>query len=106
MFKAKNQEKRVEMKRRLVYFAVIIILIVGLIIPFSLIVNNSMVLSRIYYEINYKGDLQNLETIIEKSELFEYDKYCKYRDSWGEGPINNSDCYYCYIDKDFIEFFL
>ncbi len=106
MFKAKNQEKRVEMKRRRVYLPVIIIgiiIIAGIIIPFSLIINNSMVLSRIYYEINYKGDLQNLETIIEKSELFEYDKYCKYRDSWGEGPINNSDYYYSYIDKEFIE---
>jgi len=90
------------MKRKLVYIPIIII-ITGLIITFSIIINNSIILTRIYYKINYKGDTQNLETLIEKSELFEYDKYCKYRDSWGEGPINNSDCYYCYIDKDFIE---
>ncbi len=90
------------MKRKLVYIPVIII-IIGLILTFSLIINNSIILTRIYYNINYKGNVQNFESLIEKSELFEYEKYCKYRDSWGEGPINNSDCYYCYIDKDFIE---
>ncbi len=95
------------MKRRRTYLLVIIIgiIIAGLVIPFSLIINNSIALSRIYYEINYKGDLENLETIIEKSELFEYDNYCKYRDSWGEGPLNISDYSYSYyfIDKEFIE---
>ncbi len=99
-------EKRVEMKIKRVHILALILgitIIIGVIIPFSLINNNSIILTRIYYKINYKGDTQNLETLIEKSELFEYDKYCKYRDSWGEGPINNSDCYYCYIDKDFIE---
>ncbi|MFX1476553.1 MAG: hypothetical protein ACFFCI_00345 [Promethearchaeota archaeon] len=44
-----------------------------------------------------------METIIEKSELFEYEKYCKYRDSWGEGPLNTSDYYYKNIDREFIE---
>ncbi|MFX1477623.1 MAG: hypothetical protein ACFFCI_05795 [Promethearchaeota archaeon] len=62
-----------------------------------------MILTRIYYKINYKGDIQNFENIIEKSELFEYQKYCKYRDSWGEGPINNSEYYR--IDKKFIDTF-
>jgi hypothetical protein len=93
------------MKTKRVYIPVIIIVITiaGLIIPFSLILNNSIILSRIYYEINYKGNVQNLETIIEKSELFEYEKYCKYRDSWGEGPLNNSDYYYTNIDREIIE---
>jgi len=94
------------MKRKGLYLPVIIIgiiIVAGLIIPFSLVVNNSIVLSRIYYEINHKGDVQNLESIIERSELFEFDKYCKYRDSWGEGPVNNSDYYYRYIDNELIE---
>ena len=94
------------MKRKRVYIPALIIgitIITGLIIPFSLIYNNSIILTRIYYKINYKGDTQNLETIIEKSELFGYEKYCRYRDSWGEGPINDSGCYYCYVDKDFKE---
>jgi len=90
------------MKRKLVYIPVIII-ITGLILTFSLIINNSIILTRIYYKINYKGNMQNFESLIEKSEVFEYEKYCKYRDSWGEGPINNSDYYYRYMDKDLIE---
>jgi hypothetical protein len=95
------------MNSRRVYFLIItivIILIAGVIIPLSLIKNNSIALSRIYYEIDYKGNVQNFETIVEKSELFEYDAYCKYRDSWGEGPLNSSDYgYYSNIDRELIE---
>ncbi|NVM38327.1 MAG: hypothetical protein HWN81_22220, partial [Candidatus Lokiarchaeota archaeon] len=73
----------------------------GLIIAFSLIINNSIILTRIYYIINYKGNFQNFDSIIEKSELFEYQKYCKYRNFWGEGyNISGSDNY---IDREFIE---
>ena len=90
------------MKRKLVYIPVIII-ITGLIIAFSLIINNSVILTRIYYKINYKGNVQNFESIIEKSELFEYQKYCKYRDSSGE-VHNVGDVDYLYrIDREFIE---
>lgn len=32
---------------------------------------------------------------IEKSEVFEYEKYCKYRDSWGEGPIIDKELKIC-----------
>ncbi|MBA7641906.1 hypothetical protein ES703_49592 [subsurface metagenome] len=90
------------MKRKLVYIPVIII-ITGLILTFSLIINNSVILTRIYYKINYKGNVQNFESIIEKSELFEYQKYCKYRDSSGE-VHNVGDVDYLYrIDREFIE---
>lgn len=47
--------------------------------------------------------MHNLEAVIEKSELFDYEKYCKYRDSWGEGPLNTSDSYYRNIDRKFVE---
>ena len=90
------------MKRKLVYIPIIII-ITGLIIAFSLIVNNSIILTRIYYKINYEGDFQNFESIIEKSEYFEYQEYCKYRDYGGE-VHNVSDVDYLYhIDREFIE---
>jgi len=90
------------MKRKLVYIPVIII-ITGLIIAFSLIINNSIISTRIYYKINYKGNVQNFESIIEKSELFEYQKYCKYRDYSGE-VHNVGDVDYLYhIDREFIE---
>ncbi|MHA2127358.1 MAG: hypothetical protein ACXABO_14385 [Promethearchaeota archaeon] len=96
-----------KIKRKRAYILVIIIVIIiiaGLIIPLSLIINNSIILTRIYYDINYKGSVQNLETIIEKSELFEYEKYCKYRDYEGVVHNNISDVDYLYhIDRDFIE---
>ena len=94
------------MRKKLLYLSVIIVVIItaGVIIPIILIINNSIALSGIYYEINYKGTVQNFETLIEKSELFEYKKYCKYRDSWGEGPLNTSDYYYySNIDREFID---
>ena len=93
------------MNRKLVKISAIIIIVglAGIIIPISLIINNSRILSRIYYEINYNGSVQNLEPLIEKSELFEYEKYCKYRNSWGEGPLNTSGYYYKNIDREFIE---
>ncbi len=70
------------MKRKLVS-VLLLIIIIGIIIPFSLIINNFTILTRIYYKINYDVHIQNSESIIEKSELFEYQKYCKYRDDWG-----------------------
>jgi len=90
------------MKRKLVYIPIIII-ITGLILTFSIIINNSIILTRIYYKINYKGNIHNLESLIEKSELFEYQKYCLCRDSWG--VYNLSDVgYYYHIDREFIDF--
>ena len=81
----------------------VVIITAGVIIPIILIINNSIALSGIYYEINYKGTVQYFEAVIEKSELFEYKKYCKYRDSWGEGPLNTSEYYYNDIDREFID---
>jgi len=74
---------------------------IGIIIPSSLIINHFTILTRIYYRVNYKGNIQNFENLIEKSELFEYQKYCNYRTFMGEGynisGANN------YIDREFIE---
>lgn len=91
------------MKRKLVN-VLIIIIIIGLIIAFSLIINNFIILTRIYYKINYEANIQNSESIIEKGELFEYQKYCKYRDDWwGEvHNVSNSDYYY-HIDRELTE---
>ncbi len=88
------------MNRKRVY-VVIIIIIIGIIIPFSLIINNFAILAKIYYKVNYEGSIQNSENIIEKSELFEYQKYCNYRTFMGEGyNISGADNY---IDREFIE---
>jgi len=90
------------MKRKLLYIPVIII-IIGLIITFSVVINNSIILTRIYYKINYKGNIQNFESIIEKSELFDYQEYCKYRDYDGEVHNISDVDYYLHIDREFIE---
>ncbi len=91
------------MKRKLVYIPVIII-ITGLILTFSIIINNSIILTRIYYKIDYKGNVQNFESIIDKSELFEYQKYCLCRDYLGD-VYNLSDKVYLYhIDRELIEY--
>ena len=91
------------MKRKLVYIPVILI-ITGLIITFSVVINNSIIVTRIYYKINYKGNVQNFESIIEKSEVFEYQKYCLCRDYRGD-VYNLSDLVYLYhIDREFIEY--
>ena len=90
-----------KINRKLVY--ILVIIITGLILTFSLIINNSIILTRIYYKITYEGNTPHFENIIEKSELFEYDKYCQYRDHFGEvHQVNNSDDFY-HIDREFIE---
>jgi len=94
----------VKIKRKLIN-VLIIIFIIGIIIPSSLIINNVIILSRIYYKVNYGVNVQNFDTIIEKSELFDYSKYCKYRDFWGE-VHNLSRSHYSnqyHIDREFIE---
>ncbi len=89
------------MKRKLVYIPIII---TGLIITFSLIINNSIISTRIYYKIIYKANVQNFENIIEKSELFEYEEYSKYRDSSGEIQNVGDVDYLYHIDREFLEF--
>ena len=79
----------------------IIIVIIGTLVPILLFINNFAILQKIYYKVNYEGNVQNFENIVEKSELFEYQKYCKYRNYLGEGyNISGSDNY---IDREFIE---
>jgi len=90
------------MKRKLVYIPVIII-IIGLILTFSLIINNSIILTRIYYKINYKGDVQNFESIVERSEVFEYQKYCLCRDFLGNVHNLSDEVYLYHIDREFID---
>ena len=91
------------MKRKRIYIPVIIIVLTSLVLTFSVIINNAIILSRIYYKINYSGDAQYLENLIEKSEGFDYQKYCLSRDYSGN-VFNLSDVSYIYyIDEEFIE---
>jgi len=94
----------VKIKKKLIY-ALAIILLAVTITPIALLINNSIILTRIYYRVNYGVNVQNFDTIIDKSELFDYLKYCKYRDWWGE-VHNLSRSHYsnqCHIDREFIE---
>ena len=91
------------MNRKLKYIPVIII-ITGLIITLSIIINNSIILTRIYYRINYKGNIQDTENIIDKSELFDYQKYCLCRDYLGDVYNLTDKTYLHHIDRDFLEF--
>lgn len=74
------------MKRKLIT-GLIIIIIIGIIIPFSLIMNNLIILTRIYYKENYEVDSDNLGTLIDKAETLDYLSLIKYHDEMGE--INN-----------------
>ncbi len=90
------------MKRKLKN-VLLIIIIIGIILTSLIIINHFIILTRIYYKINYEANIQNFESLIEKSELFEYQKYCKYRDLSGEVQnVSNFDYYY-HIDRDLIE---
>ncbi|MFX1278151.1 MAG: hypothetical protein ACFFA3_01965 [Promethearchaeota archaeon] len=62
------------MRRKWMYLLGIILTGI-LITSFSLIINNFIILTRIYYKISYKTEIQNSEIVIEKSELFEYDLF-------------------------------
>ena len=95
------------MKRKRAY-VVIIIIIIGIIIPFSLIINNFLVLTRIYYKINYEVDGDNPDTLIDKAETLDYQSLIKYHDATGE--IHNlTNSYFDghlithYINREYIE---
>ncbi|TFG23063.1 MAG: hypothetical protein EU533_03560 [Promethearchaeota archaeon] len=63
-------------------------------------VNQIQILSRIYYRTIYLGSIKDIEKIIERSESFEYQKYCKYRDFLGD--LHNLSNYNYHIDRDLI----
>lgn len=81
----------------------IIFLLTGIIVVSLISVNQLVIATRIYYKATYRGDLIDIETVIEKSELFNYQEYCKYQDCSGEVyNLSNSDNYY-HIDRDLLE---
>ena len=91
-----------KIERKLINLLIIII-IIGLVVPILFFVNNFAILTRIYYKVNYGVNVQNFDTIIEKSELFDYLKYCKYRDYQSEvHNLSRYDTNY-HIDRKFIE---
>jgi hypothetical protein len=68
-----------------------------------LIINQFIILKRIYYTTTYQGNFTNFENLINKSETFDYEKYCKCRDFWGEMHNLSNSGYYYHIDKEFID---
>jgi len=83
--------------------AVIIVIIFSLIFALYFIINFSLIQRRIYYKTNYKGEIPDSETLIEKSESFPYEKHCKYRGYSGEvHNVSEGDHYY-HIDRQFID---
>ena len=91
-----------KIKKKLIYALTIIFLTIT-ITPMALLINNSIILTRIYYRVSYNANIQNSETLIEKSELFEYEKYVKYRDYPGEVHNLSRSDYHHYIDREYIE---
>jgi hypothetical protein len=82
--------------------AIIGIFIGALGVTSLIIINHFLILSRIYYRTSYNGNVNNLEEIIEKSELFDYQKNCKYRDSFGiVHNATNAEIFY-HVDRNFI----
>ncbi len=80
----------------------LILILIGIITPSSLMINNFTILTRIYYKVSYDANIQNSESLIEKSELFEYEKYVKYCDYLGIHNLSRSD-YHHFIDRDYID---
>ena len=83
--------------------AFIISLSVVLSISIILIINNFIIFSRIYYRVYYEVNLPNSDEIIEKAENFDYLKYLKMHDPYGEIQ-NLSKFNINYIDREFIDF--
>ncbi len=75
----------------------------GIITSLVLIVNNFMIYASIFYRITYPMNIQNFDDIIDKSELFEYEKYCKLRDYKGVVQNLSKSDRSLYIDRIFLE---
>ncbi len=82
--------------------ALIGIFIGALVLTSLIFINHFLILSRIYYRTSYDGNVKNLEDIIEKSEIFDYQKYCKCRDYFGIVHNATNYDYFYHIDNDSI----
>lgn len=92
------------MQRKLpkkVLFVLLPIIIVSS-ISIGLLTNNFIVLSRIYYKVNYEIVLPNSEDVIETAETFDFLRYVKYHNPDGE-IFNLSKFNYNYIDREYID---
>lgn len=65
-----------------------------------LLCNNLIISTGIYYSINYRGEVHNLEKLIDKSESFEYEKYCQYHGYTGEIQNITESTHSSYIDRE------
>jgi hypothetical protein len=78
-------------------------IIAGIVVMSLVIINQFQISARIYYTTTYVGNVQDFETIIEKSESFEDETYCKYHNLFGEvHNLSFADDFY-YIDRTFLE---
>lgn len=90
------------MKRKKIYIPLFIVAAVVILI-FILLFNNFIISTRIYYNVAYQGDIQELESLIDKSELFSYEKYCKYRGYSGEVENITEGIHSKHLDREYIE---
>jgi len=79
------------------------LIILGIIIPLILVVNHFIITARLFYRITYPTDFQNYDDIVEKSELFDYLKYCRYRNYKAEIQNLSRSSYPYHIDREFLE---
>jgi hypothetical protein len=89
------------MKRKKVYIPLAIFLTV-LVLIFIVFFNNFIISTRIYYNVAYRGDVQDLQSLIEKSESFNYEKYCKYRGYSREVENITEGNHSKHIDREYI----
>jgi len=82
-------------------FIILFALILSIFLFF--VVNNSIILSQIYYREGYDFNLPNSNEIIEKAETFDYLKYLNMYDTSGK-PYNLSEFNANYIDKEYLDY--
>ena len=90
----------VRKKIKIIFFISIFLV---LSISIILVINNFIVLNKIYYKEDYDVNLSNSEELIEKAENFNYLKYIKMHNSYGETQ-NLTQFNLNYINREFIDF--
>jgi len=80
------------------------LIIIAIIISVLLIIDNFIIMTRIHYEINYEVNLLDSNQLIEKVESFDFIKYCRLRDDFGETHNLSKSDYYYHIDGEYIDY--
>ncbi len=79
------------------------LIILGIILPLFLVVNHFIILASIFYRITYPTDIQSYDDIVQKSELFDYLKYCRYRNYKAKIQNLSRSSHPYHIDREFLE---